>query len=189
MGFIKSIKRFDTSFEVKLSTYAVPYILGEIKRYIRDDGPIKVSRSLKELNIKIKELQKEHLNKKGEEITLEEISKKLKISKEEIAMALESSNQPDSLETTSYRDNKTDKTINLIEKISTGKDEATMISNKLTVKQLIENLNQRDKEIILLRFYKEKTQTQVAKILGITQVQVSRIERKVLNSMKLKLTS
>ena len=189
MGFIKSIKRFDTSFEVRLSTYAVPYILGEIKRYIRDDGPIKVSRSLKELNVKIRELQKEYLNKKGEEISLEEISEKLKISKEEIAMALESSNQVDSLENSTYRDNKTDKTINLIEKISTGTDEATLISNKLTVKQLIQNLDERDKEIILLRFYKEKTQTQVAKILGITQVQVSRIERKVLNSMKMKLIS
>lgn len=189
MGFIKSIKRFDTSFEVRLSTYAVPYILGEIKRFIRDDGPIKVSRSLKELNIKIRELQKEYLNKKGEEISLEEISKKLKISKEEIAMALESSNQVDSLESSTYRDNKTDQTINLIERISTGTDEATLISNKLTIKQLIQNLNERDKEIILLRFYKQKTQTQVAKILGITQVQVSRIERKVLDSMRLKLTS
>ena len=91
IGFIKAIQRFDTSFEVRLSTYAVPYILGEIKRYIRDDGPIKVSRSIKELNIKILELQKEYFRKYGRDIKLEEISKELKISKEEITMALDSS--------------------------------------------------------------------------------------------------
>ena len=99
MGFIKAIKRFDTSFEVRLSTYAVPYILGEIKRFIRDDGPIKISRSIKELNVKIIELQKEYFNKYGKEITLEEISRELKISKEEITMALDSTRPVDSIET------------------------------------------------------------------------------------------
>ncbi len=90
MGFIKAIKRFDTSFEVQVSTYAVPYILGEIKRFIRDDGMMKVSRSTKELAIKILELQKEYLNKTGEEITVMEISKRLKIPKEEVTYALDS---------------------------------------------------------------------------------------------------
>lgn len=89
MGFIKAIKRFDTSFEVQVSTYAVPYILGEIKRFIRDDGMVKVSRSTKELAMKILELQKEYLNRTGEEITISEISKQLKISKEEITYALD----------------------------------------------------------------------------------------------------
>lgn len=89
MGFLKAIKRFDTNFEVQVSTYAVPYILGEIKRFIRDDGAIKVSRSTKELAIKILELQKQHLNKTGEEITISEISKELKIPKEEITFALD----------------------------------------------------------------------------------------------------
>ena len=98
IGFIKAIQRFDTSFEVRLSTYAVPYILGEIKRFIRDDGPIKVSRSIKELNVKIIELQKEHFNKHGKEITLDEISKELRISNEEIAMALDSTRPVDSSE-------------------------------------------------------------------------------------------
>ena len=90
IGLIKAIQRFDTSFEVRLSTYAVPYILGEIKRYIRDDGPIKVSRSIRELNAKIVELQKEYFNKYGKEISLEEIAKDLRTSKEEITMALDS---------------------------------------------------------------------------------------------------
>lgn len=189
IGFIKAIKRFNSDFEVKLSTYAVPYILGEIKRFLRDDGPIKLSRSIKELNVKIKELQKEYLNKTGKEITLQELSKELKVSKEEIAMAIDSGTPIDSLESASYRDNKTDKTISLIDKISTNTDEALLISNKITIQQLIKDLEDREKEVIILRYYKEKTQMQVAKILGITQVQVSRIEKKVLNSMKVKLVS
>ena len=188
IGFMKSIKRFDTTFEVKLSTYSVPYILGEIKRFIRDDGPIKISRSIKETNVKIIELQKEYYNKYGKEISLEEISKELRISKEEITMALDSARPVDSIENAQYRDNKTDKTISILEQISTGKDEQTEIVNKIAVKNLINDLNDKEKEIIMLRYYKQKTQMQVSKILGITQVQVSRIERKVLDNMKRKLT-
>ncbi len=189
MGFIKAIKRFDVSFEVRLSTYAVPYILGEIKRFIRDDGPIKISRGIKELNIKILELKKEYLNRTGEEITIKQISETLKIPKEEIIMAMESTNPVDSIEEASYTDNKTNKTINIIDRISTGKDEQTLISNKLTIKKLIEDLQEKDREVILLRFYKNKTQMQVSKILGISQVQVSRTERKILNNMKKALSS
>lgn len=189
MGFIKAIKRFDTNFEVKLSTYAVPYMIGEIKRYIRDDGPIKVSRSIKELGMKIRELQKENLNKKGKELTIEELEKELKISKEDISLALEANNTVESIDNSFYRDNKEGNSINLIEKISTNKNEEELITNKLAIKQLIEGLKDREKEIILLRFYKDKTQSQVAKILGITQVQVSRIERKILENMKMKLSS
>ncbi len=188
IGFIKAIQRFDTSFEVRLSTYAVPYILGEIKRYIRDDGPIKVSRSIKELNVKILELQREFLHKYGRDISLEEISKELKISKEEIAMALDSTRPVDSIEDAKYKDNKTDKTVSILEQISTGKDEETEITNRITIKNLINELNDNEKEIILLRYYKQKTQMQVSKILGITQVQVSRIERKVLDKMKKRLS-
>ena len=189
IGFIKAIQRFDTSFEVRLSTYAVPYILGEIKRYIRDDGPIKVSRSIKELNIKIKELQKEYISKYGRDIKLEEISKELRISKEEIAMVMDSTRPVDSIEDAKYKDNKTDKTISILEQISTGKDEQSEIVNKIAIKNLIGELEDNEKEIILLRYYKQKTQMQVSKILGITQVQVSRIERKVLEKMKRKLIS
>ena len=188
IGLIKAIQRFDTNFEVRLSTYAVPYILGEIKRFIRDDGPIKISRSIKELNIKIKELQNEYQNKYGKDISLEEIAKELKTSKEEIAMALDSSRPVNSIEDSQYRDNKTDKTISVIEQLSTGKDEETEITNRMTIKKLISELKDKEKEVILLRYYKGKTQMQVSRILGITQVQVSRIERKVLDNMKRKLS-
>ena len=167
IGLIKAIQRFDTSFEVRLSTYAVPYILGEIKRFIRDDGPIKISRSIKELNIKIIELQKEYLNKYGKEITLEQLAKELKTSKEDIAMALDSARPVNSIEDSQYRDNKTDKTISLIDQLSSGKDEENEITNRITIKKLISELKDNEKEVILLRYYKGKTQMQVAKILGI----------------------
>ena len=161
--------------------------MGEIKRFIRDDGPVKISRSIKETKIKICELQKEYLNKTGKEITLDIISKKLHISKEEVAMALESNKPVTSIEDTSYRDTKTDKTISILEKIDSGKDEASMISDKLTIKEMIDKLEDREKQLIMLRYYSEKTQMQVAKILGITQVQVSRIEKKILSKMKAQL--
>ena len=160
-------------------------MIGEIKRFIRDDGPIKVSRSIKELNIKINEIKLEYLLKKGEEISIEEISKELKISKEDICLALDSTNNIESIDNATYYNYKDGNKINLIEKLSSNKEnEEDKIANMLTIKQLIKNLNKRDKEIIMLRYFKEKTQTQVAKILGITQVQVSRIERKILDGMR-----
>ncbi len=139
-------------------------MIGEIKRYIRDDGPIKVSRGIKELGVKVKELQKEYFYKKGEEISIEEISKKLKISKEDISLALEATNTVESIDNTYYRDNKDGNSINLIERLSNNRDEEEIITNKITLEKAISVLEPRDKEIILLRFYKEKTQTQVAKI-------------------------
>lgn len=189
MGFIKAIKRFNINFDVKLSTYAVPYMIGEIKRYIRDDGTIKVSRSIKELGMKIRELQREYLNKKGEEITIEQISKELNVEKEDITLALEATRPVESIENASYTDQKTGNSIGLIERISTGKDEEEMVTNKITINELINELDKREQEVIMLRFYKEKTQAEVAKILGVTQVQISRIERKILSNMKMKLSS
>ncbi len=188
MGFIKSIKRFDLSFDVKLSTYAVPYMIGEIKRYIRDDGPVKVSRSIKELAIKINELQKEYFYKKGKEITINQIVKELKSSKEDVILALESTNNVESIEGNSYINQKDGNTISLLETLKDEQNEEEIITNKLTIKELIKGLDIRDREIILLRFFKEKTQSEVAKILGITQVQVSRTERKILGEMRKKLT-
>lgn len=185
IGLIKAIKRFDTSLNVKLSTYAVPYILGEIKRYIRDDGIIKVSRQIKDLSIKIRLIQKEYLNKKGEEISINELSRILKTSKEEIAAAIESNNPVDSIYSIEggFGDNKKE----LIEKIQENKDEYNVLINNMTLKEIIENLDSREKKIIMLRYYKEQTQAKVGEILGITQVQVSRIEKKILEKMRQKM--
>ncbi len=186
LGFIKCIKKFDTTFEVKLSTYAVPYILGEIKRFIQDDGPIKVSRTLKELNTKIALAQKDYLKKTGNDISIEKLAEELKVTKEDIIMALDSKNPVNSID--EYTNNKDEEGQSLLEKISTNIDEASMIVNKMTVTQLIERLGAREKQIILLRYYRGKTQTEIAKMLGITQVQISRIEKKVLSEMKRQLT-
>lgn len=189
IGFIKSIKRFDTNFEVKLSTYAVPYMIGEIKRFIRDDGPIKVSRSIKELGMKINELQRSYLIKNGREIKIEEIQEELKVTKEDISLALEVSKGVESIESATYINNKDGNQINLIDKISTDKNEEEIITNKIAIKELIDGLKQNEQQVIMLRFFKDKTQAQVAKILGVSQVQVSRIERRVLEQMKMKLSS
>lgn len=122
LGFIKAIKRFDETFEVRLSTYAVPYILGEIKRFLRDDGPVKVSRSIKELGIKVRELQKEFFYKNGYEIKVEEISKILKVTKEDIAMALDCFNTVESIYQTT-NDGEEDG-ISIIDRLSNNQDEA-----------------------------------------------------------------
>ena len=188
MGFIKSIRRFDASFDAKLSTYAVPYILGEIKKFLRDDGPVKVSRSIKELNIKISELQKEYQNK-GKELSLVEISKILKVSKEDVIMAMESSRNIESIENDMSGTDNEGKGLSIADTLTSGKDEQNQIVNRIAIQKMIGNLQQREKEIILLRFYKDKTQSEVAKILGISQVQVSRIEKKILLGMKEELVS
>ena len=188
LGFIKSIKRFNTDFEVKLSTYAVPYMIGEIKRYIRDDGPVKVSRSIKDLGIKIRELQKEKINKEGKEPKIQEIAKELNVDLDDVILAMEATNSVESIEGTKHINNKDGKSISLLDTLSTEKNEEETITNKLAIGQLIKDLNDREKEIILLRYYKEKTQAQVAKILGISQVQVSRLERKILENMRRKMT-
>lgn len=185
IGFIKSIKRFNTSFEVKLSTYAVPYILGEIKRFIRDDGSVKISRSIKDLAAKIKDIQKKYMVETGQEITIMEIAKQLKVQKEDVAIALDSLKPTVSIYDDSYTNDESG--IAFIDTLSTNVDEAEKLANRLTIKEMIKKLEGREKEVIMLRYYKSKTQIEVAKILGISQVQVSRIEKKVLNSMKLKL--
>jgi len=185
IGLIKSIKRFDMNLEVQLSTYAVPYILGEIKRFIRDDGIIKVSRQTKELAIKIRMLQKEYLDKKGEDISIFKLANLLEVSKEEIAAAIESTNQINSIY--SNESNSEDDKLQIIDKIANTKDEYSKLLDNITLKEIINKLDERERKIILLRFYKEQTQSQVGKILGITQVQVSRIEKKVLEKMRTKL--
>lgn len=132
-------------------------------------------------------MEKHYLAKEGRKITIEEIAKELKVTKEDIALAMESVAPVESIEKNIFGDE--ENKLSLIDKISTGKNEEEIITNKIVVKELINKLDKKEKEVIMLRFYKEKTQSQVAKILGITQVQVSRIERRILNSMKLKLTS
>ena len=184
IGLIKAIKRFDTSYNVRISTYAVPYILGEIKRFIRDDGPVKISRSIKELATKINEIQRQNIIKTGEQMQINELAKLLKVSKEEIVVALDAIRSPESIDEELYDEEGGETKIS---KISSNKDETGNIINKICVQELIEELEDREKEIIILRYYKGKTQSEVAQKLGITQVQVSRIEKKILLEMRNKI--
>lgn len=183
IGFIKSIKRFNMSFDYRISTFAVPYIMGEIKKFIRDDGMIKVSRSIKELGLKIKEIENEYLNKIGEQLTVKKMAQILNVSEENIYVAIDAGRQIESINEDAYENNSTQK----VNYISNKVDEQSRIVDKIVVNDMVEELNFRDKTIIKLRFFKEKTQMQVAKMLGISQVQVSRIEKKILEQMKEKM--
>jgi len=183
IGFIKSVKRFDMNLDYRISTFAVPYIMGEIKKFIRDDGIIKVSRSVKELGIKIKEIEQDYLKKNGESISIKTLSQILGVSEENICQAIEAGRQIESINEDVYINGKEEKIERMIGKV----DEQNKIVDRLTVNDMVEKLNFRDKTIIKLRYFKEKTQTQVAKLLGISQVQVSRIEKKILDEMKEKM--
>ena len=183
IGFIKSIKRFNMNFDYKISTFAVPYIMGEIKKFIRDDGMIKISRSIKELGIKIKEIENEYLSIKGKNITVTEIAGILNESKENVYIAIDAGRQIESINDEKYENNGVEK----INYISNKVDEQAMIVDKIVINDMVESLSFRDKAIIKLRFFKEKTQVQVAKILGLSQVQVSRIEKRILEQMKEKM--
>lgn len=184
IGLIKAIQRFDANYNAKLSTYAVPYIIGEIKRFIRDDGPIKVSRSIKELAMKIIELQRENLNKTGKELQINELAKILGIEKENIVVAMDAIRRPESIDEEIYDEVGGETKAS---RISTNKDETEKTINKICVQELIEELNEDEKQIILLRYYKGKTQSEVAQRLKISQVQVSRIEKKTLLKMRSKI--
>lgn len=162
IGLIKAVQRFDVKFEVRISTFAVPYIMGEIKRFLRDDGPIKISRSIKELGAKIREIQRDYLDKNGKDIKISEIAKILNTSIEDIAVALDASRPLDSIDEELYEG---DDTQCKISKISNNKDEMGELINKITIRKLIKELETREQEIILLRYYKQKTQVEVAKTL------------------------
>jgi len=185
IGLLKAIDKFDTSYNVKFSTYAVPMIIGEIKRFLRDDGIIKVSRSLKQTANKVK-YTKEALSKKlGREPTINELSKELDINKEEIVMAMESSFHPEYLYDVVHQDD--GNPVLLIDKVGMDEDKEGDIIDRIVLKELLSELKERDRQVIVLRYFMDKTQMEVANLLGISQVQVSRIEKKIIEEMKKKL--
>ena len=169
-------------YEYQLMQFHILY--GEIKRFIRDDGPIKISRSIKELASKINEIQRQNINKTGEELQINELADILNVNKEEIVVALDANQKIESIDEEIYDDTGGETKIS---RISTNKDETGNIINSLCIQELLSNLSKRDKQIIILRYYKGKTQNEVAKMLGITQVQVSRIEKKLLREMREKI--
>ncbi|RPF55716.1 RNA polymerase sporulation sigma factor SigF [Aquisalibacillus elongatus] len=178
IGLIKSIDKFDLSYDVKFSTYAVPMIIGEIQRFIRDDGSIKISRSLKELNNKIKAHMEEYSKQNGRSPSISEVSEALDIPKEDIIMALEANQNPHSIHETVF-ENEGDP-ITLMDQIA-EKDSSWF--EHIALKEAIRQLSPRERLIIYLRYFKDQTQAEVAKRLNISQVQVSRLEKNILKDM------
>lgn len=182
IGLIKCIDNFDISYGVKLSTYAVPLIAGEIKRFLRDDGLIKVSRSLKETAYKVVKLREEIINETGTEPAIEELSKRLNISVEDIVESMEANAEVESIQKTIY--NSDGNEICLADKLSNEKNEEEEVINNLLIEDLLIKLKQSEQTIIKRRYFENKTQTEVAKELNISQVQVSRIEKKILHKLR-----
>lgn len=185
IGLVKAINNFNTDYNVKFSTYAVPMIIGEIKRFLRDDGMIKVSRNVKSLARKIS-IYKEQLSKILQRSpTIEELAEYAGVDKEEIIFAIESANSLQYLYDTIHQDDGAP--VLLIDKLSEEKKCDDNLIERIALKEALRSLDEKARQIIMLRYFKDKTQVQVAKMLGISQVQVSRIEKKVLAQMKKRL--
>ncbi|EMI09759.1 RNA polymerase sporulation sigma factor SigF [Anoxybacillus gonensis] len=182
IGLMKSVDKFDLSYDVKFSTYAVPMILGEIQRFIRDDGSVKVSRSLKEIGNKIRKAKDELSKRNGRVPTVNEIAQFLGISPEDVVLAQEAIRSPASIHETVYEND--GDPITLLDQIA---DEQDVWFDKIALKKAMEELDERERLIVYLRYYKDQTQSEVAARLGISQVQVSRLEKKILQQMKARM--
>ncbi|WP_044747946.1 RNA polymerase sporulation sigma factor SigF [Bacillus alveayuensis] len=180
IGLLKSVDKFDLSYDVKFSTYAVPMIIGEIQRFIRDDGTVKVSRSLKEVGNKIRKAKDELSKKYGRAPTITELADYLNISPEDVILAQEANRSPTSIHETVYEND--GDPITLLDQITEQNE--TSWFDKIALKKAIEELNERERLIVYLRYYKDQTQSEVASRLGISQVQVSRLEKKILQQIK-----
>ncbi len=184
IGFLKAIKNFNPEFGVKFSTYVVPMVIGEIKRFMRDDGAIKVSRALKSLNLQINKYIELFVGKEQRKPTIEELSSHFCVDEQDIIMAMDSSKMPISIYSPLEDDAES---ISMIDRIESDEDVNEKMIDKIALKEVIKKLNNREKKIILLRYYLDKTQSEIAKQLNISQVQVSRIENKILENLRNKL--
>lgn len=185
IGLLKAIDKFDDSYEVKFSTYAVPMISGEIKRFLRDDGMIKVSRSLKELAYKAY-LAKERLQEElGREPVLEEIASEMEANPEELVMAMEACGEVESLHKSVCQ--KDGKEIALEDRLAQPFRQEEQILDKMLIQQLLDSLDKEERQLIYLRYFANRTQGEVGQTLGISQVQVSRLEKRILNRLRQKI--
>ncbi len=183
IGFIKAINNFDESFNVRFSTYAVPMIAGELKRFLRDDGSIKVSRIIKGLNYKIKVIV-EQARKNGEESpSVDRLAEMLGVEKEDIALAIGADKRLVSI----YDKVDSEKDIEYLDTIESDEREDELIE-KIMLREAIDSLSEREKKIVLLRYFSDKTQSEIAKELGVSQVQISRLETKIVENLKQKLS-
>lgn len=187
IGLIKAIDKFNVSYEVKFSTYAVPLIAGEIKRFIRDDGIVKVSRTLKENGMRVKYAIERLNNRLNRDPSLEEVAKEAALTVEEVVLAMEANVQVESIYKSVYQNDGNE--ICMVDQLADeGKNEQEKLLNRLLIKQLLKGLPENEQKLIILRYYQDKTQTEVAKLLGISQVQVSRMEKKILLGMRDKIS-
>ena len=185
IGLMKAIDKFDLQFDVKFSTYAVPMISGEIKRFLRDDGMVKVIRSVKENGWKITQARERLQYVLGREPTLQELQKETGLSLDDIVMALEAGVEVESIYKSVYQSDGNE--IYLIDQLMGDQNEKEYLLNQMLVSQLLDELQGTEKELILLRYFQGKTQVEIARRLGISQVQVSRLEKKILQKMREKV--
>ena len=182
IGLLKAIDKFDFSYKVKFSTYAVPMISGEIQRFLRDDGMIKVSRSLKELAYKAFLVREQMMDNLQREPTIEELATYMQVEQEELVMALEAGGEVESLYKPVYQ--KDGNEVPLLEKLEEKECQEEKVLNKMLLTQLLNELGKEERQIIYLRYFSNKTQSEIGKELGISQVQVSRMEKKILKQMR-----
>lgn len=182
IGLMKAIERFDLSYEVRFSTYAVPMIAGEIRRFLRDDSMLKVSRSLKELAVKAAKLREKLFMEQGEEPGIPELARQLGVEPEELVLACDSCSEVESLHKIIYQGD--GEGVSLMERVEEKRDEQEELLTGMLVRELLDTLEPKERRLILLRFFYDKTQAQVAGELGMTQVQVSRLEKKILLTLK-----
>lgn len=185
IGLIKAIDKFDSGFDVKFSTYAVPMIMGEIKRFLRDDGMIKVSRGIKELAVRVYRTKDQLEKKLGREPMLLEVAQELGIQPEEVACAVEASADVESLQKTIFQGEGHD--ITLLDKLEEKRDQNEELLNHMLVEKAFEYLDETQQKLLRLRYFEDKTQSAIAKELGMSQVQVSRMEKKILLFLREKI--
>lgn len=180
LGFVKAVNHFDTTYNVKFSTYVVPMIDGEIKRFMRDDGSIKVSRAIKQQNLKITKYIDEYVKANNVKPTIENIADKFRIEPQDVVFTMDSSKMPVSIYAPCDDEGKTSLLIDKFIQV----DQIEEITNNILLKQALKDLEGRDKQIILMRFFRDKTQSEIAKELGVSQVQISRLENKILEKLR-----
>ncbi len=185
IGLLKGIDRFDLNFDVQFSTYAVVMIVGEIKRFMRDDGLVKVSRSIKENALRIRRAREELANTLMREPTVEELAKEAEVTLEDVVVAQEAMQEVESIHKTIYQSDGNE--VLLLDRLADERDEKEELLTRMMVKSLMDDLSENDRRIISMRYYENKTQSEVAKEFGISQVQVSRLEKKILLSMRKKV--
>ena len=185
IGLLKAIDKFDLSYDVKFSTYAVPMISGEIKRFLRDDGMLKVSRSLKEIAYRAYLAGEKLREETGKEPSIEEIAEKIEVEKETLVLAMEASSEVESLQKTIYQGDGNE--ILLMDKVVEEEEREEKILNTMLLRQLLGELGERERELLSLRYFGNKTQGEVGKMMGISQVQVSRMEKRILQDLRKRL--